>query len=747
MNSVLGRLGRWCWKHHWLVLVAWALLTLVASAAAPRLSERLLSGSGTIAGSQSLLVDEEIRRLFPGGQGQNLLLVFHSPTLERHPEALARLREQLEDLLFDRTLVAGLLFDEDLPDPRLRPTPGKGHLVIISMATESSLLTEQEVPRLRSAVEPVMQGARVAFPDLRWAITGPAALTHDLNRFSVEDSTRSEIRALPLTLLILVVAFGSLVAAGVPLLLAVVTRTVALGALFLLADGLEISNIVQSIVTMLALALGIDYSLFLIHGHRRLAKNGGEAVEALAQAMEQSGSAILISGVTVAIGFGGLLVTPLMQTRSIGLGGLLAVMLSVLAALTLVPALLRALGRRLAWLRVASPGRSGRSADGWRRWGEHVLARPMLATFASLLILLPLAAPATQTRFGFPEDELLPRELEFVRGLAMLDDMQVKGLVSPVLLLVRSGDDRTLLLPARISEIDRLRSRLEADRRVRLVQGPDLSLASRSLPFPVPGAEWISGDERALLLKVIPASGTTLAELRQLAEDIPRFDVTGLRLSIGGQAQFYNDFDHAVAAAYPMTIALVLAMSGLTLLLFFRAPLVSAKALLLNLLSVAAGYGAVVFVFQLGHGADLLGVAGPSHVVPITIPLVIFCILFGLSMDYEIFLLSRVRTAFVETDSNHESILRAMSDTGSLITSAAMIMVVVFGAFAFSKLIIVQMIGLGLAVAVLVDALVIRSLLGPALMKMAGRWNWWPRHSHALKATTSMDTLRKGDPL
>jgi RND superfamily putative drug exporter len=175
--------------------------------------------------------------------------------------------------------------------------------------------------------------------------------------------------------------------------------------------------------------------------------------------------------------------------------------------------------------------------------------------------------------------------------------------------------------------------------------------------------------------------------------------------------------------------------------------LVSAKALLLNLLSVTAGYGAVVFVFQLGYGAELLGAAGPTHVVPITIPLVIFCILFGLSMDYEIFLLSRVRTAFLETGDNHESILRAMSDTGSVITSAALIMVVVFGAFAFSKLIIVQMIGLGLAVAVLVDALVIRSLLGPALMKMAGRWNWWPRHSHALKATTSMDTLRKGDPL
>jgi RND superfamily putative drug exporter len=726
MNSVLGRAGGWCWAHPWLVVLGWVSLTLVTAMAAPRLSERLLSGSGTITGSQSLRVDQEVRRLFPGGQGQSLVLVFQSPTLERQPGALDRLRGRLEDVLLERPIVAGLLFDEDLPDPRLQPAPGKGHLLIISMGTASSLLTEQEVPRLRSAVEPIMKEARAASPDLRWAITGSAALTHDLNRFSVEDSARSELRALPITLVVLIAAFGSLVAACVPLLLAVVTRTVALGALFLLAAVFAVSNIVQSIVTMLALALGIDYSLFLIHRFRQLAADGRHAAEALAQAMEQSGSAILISGVTVAIGFGALLITPLMQTQSIGLGGLLAVVLSVLVSLTLVPALLRLLGNRLEWPRIFSSLRSGHSADGWRRWGERVLARPVLAVLTGLAILLPLAAPATQTRFGFPEDELLPRELEFVRGLNMLEQMQLKGLVSPLLLLVGSSDDSPLLVPGRVSEIERLRERLEGDRRVKMVQGPDLLLAGRSLPFPVPGAEWISGDERAILLKVVPASGTTLAELRQLARDIPAFAAPGLRLEVGGQAQFYNDFDQAVAAAYPATIGLVLVVSGLTLLLFFRAPLVSAKALILNLLSVAAGYGAVVFVFQLGHGAELLGAAGPTHVVPITIPLVIFCILFGLSMDYEIFLLSRVRSAFLETNDNHESILRAMTDTGAVITSAALIMVVVFGAFAFSKLIVVQMIGLGLGIAVLVDALVIRSLLGPALMKMAGRWNWWP---------------------
>jgi RND superfamily putative drug exporter len=204
------------------------------------------------------------------------------------------------------------------------------------------------------------------------------------------------------------------------------------------------------------------------------------------------------------------------------------------------------------------------------------------------------------------------------------------------------------------------------------------------------------------------------------------FDDPRLSVTVGGQAQYFNDFDLAVADSYPLAVGLVLAMSAIALLLVFRAPLAAAKALVLNLLSVAAGYGVVVLVFQLGVGAALFGVAEPTGVVPITVPLVMFCVLFGLSMDYEIFLLSRMRSLFAESRDNEASVKGALADTGSVITSAALIMVAVFGAFAFARLIIVQMLGLGLAIAVLVDAVVIRSVLGPALMKLAGRWNWWP---------------------
>lgn len=745
LGPALAALGSVCWKHPWLVLFAWLLAALISGLAAPRLPERLLSGSGDIAESMSLRVDEALRSDFTGNNGQSLILAFRSKSLDDHPVELAALRDQLQRSLGERPLVGSVTSGLGFPDRRLSPKPGTGHLLVIDLKAENVLAAEQEVPRLRAAVSPVLHAAKARHPDLDWALTGRAALTYDLNRFNAEDTARAEIRTLPLTLVILVLAFGSLAAAMLPLLLAVVTRTVALGIIFLLAGSIEVSNLVQSIVTMLAIALGIDYSLFLIHRYRQLLvpgaaspATGAAAREELAirGAMTQSGAAVLYSGATVAIGMGALLVTPLMQTRSIGIGGLFAVLVSLLASLTLVPALLRLLGRRaLEWPMFLSRRMGGdRSQRLWSGWARFVMRRPAATIAVSLALLLALGAPALHTRFGFPEGEFLPAELEYSRGMEMLADMQLKGLVSPIVVLISDTGKGAALTPERAPALAGFVSRLENDSRVQVVLGPVESTrteSARTIEEAIGRAlardAFISDDESRLLFQIIPSGQSTLAELRKLAEAIPAWlNARGLRVDVGGQAQYYNDFDVAVSASYPMTIGLVLGMSTLALLLFFRAPLASAKAILLNLLSVAAGYGVVVLVFQLGHGSELFGMSAPTQVVPITVPLVIFCILFGLSMDYEIFLLSRVRTIFTETGDNDRSIREALADTGSVITSAALIMVAVFGAFAFARIFIVQMIGLGLAVAVLVDATVIRSALGPALMQLAGRWNWWP---------------------
>ena len=746
-GRALADLGSFCWRHARVVVLLWLLATGTAAVFTGKLTERLLSGTGDIPGSTSLRVDRLLRSDFGRGDAQTLILVFRSASVDKKPAELWALFADLKRRLTARLPVQAAMSERDIDDVRLMPKAGTGHLILIDPKTRDMRSTEQQVSRIRAAVRPAFEAARERHSDLEWAVTGRAALTDDLNRFDAEDTARAEIRALPLSLLILIFAFGSVMSSLLPLIVALASRTVVLGMIFVLAGSFEVANLVLGVVTMLSISLGIDYCLFLLHRYRReLQRIAAEDPQvsglqreelAMRSAMAQSGSAVFYSAAIVAIGIGSLLATPLMQTRSVGLGGLLAVLVTLAGSLTLVPAILRLLRPAvLEWPTFISRHTSGdRSRRLWRRWARVVEKNPFLAIAASLALLLAMAAPALQTRIGFPESEFLPRELEFSRGMEMLDRMELRGLLSPLAIVVSDTEGKPALDPDRAPLLADFAARLEQEQAVRFVQGPVAPSRPRAgegtVGEAVGGAlqrdAFISTDRSRLLFLVIPSGNSTLGELRDLSGRIPTWlKADGLSVEVGGQGQYYNDFDKAVMASYPLTVGLVLCMSALALLLVFRAPLVSAKAIVLNLFSVAAGYGIVVLVFQLGHGSEFFGVEAATGVVPITVPLLIFCFLFGLSMDYEIFLLSRVRTIFDETGDNARSIGEGLADTGSVITSAALIMVAVFGAFAFARDVIVQMIGLGLAVAVFVDATVIRSALGPALMQIAGRWNWWP---------------------
>ena len=746
-GNALAALGSFCWRHARMVVLLWLIATVTAAVFTGKLTERLLSGSGDIPGSTSLSVDQLLRSDFGRGDAQSLILVFRSASVDQKPAELSALVDELKRRLTTDLPIDAALSEGDIGDPRLMPKAGTGHLILIEPKTGDLRATEQQVSKIRAAVRPAFEAAKAQHRDLEWAVTGRAALTDDLNRFDAEDTARAEIRALPLSLLILIFAFGSVMSSMLPLILALASRTVVLGLIFVLAGSFEVANLVLSVVTMLSISLGIDYCLFLLHRYRRELQrialenpevHGLERDElAMRSAMAQSGSAVFYSAAIVAIGIGSLLATPLMQTRSVGLGGLLAVLVTLAGSLTLVPAILRLVRPAvLEWPPFVSRLTTGeRSRNWWRRWAKVVEKNPALAIVASLGLLLAMAAPALHTRIGFPESEFLPRELEFSRGMDMLDGMGLRGLLSPVVIVVSDTEGKQALDPDRAPLLAEFAARLERDRDVRFVQGPvaaarpegSESTVGEALGGALQRDAFISSDRSRLLFLVIPSDDSTLAELRDLSDQIPSWlNVNGLSATVGGQAQYYDDFDKAVLASYPVTVGLVLFMSALALLLVFRAPLASAKAIILNLFSVAAGYGIVVLVFQLGYGSEWFGVGAPTEVVPVTVPLLIFCFLFGLSMDYEIFLLSRVRTIFDETGDNACSIREGLADTGSVITSAALIMVAVFGAFAFSRDVIVQMIGLGLAVAVFVDATVIRSALGPALMQVAGRWNWWP---------------------
>ncbi|WP_298336483.1 MMPL family transporter [uncultured Erythrobacter sp.] len=732
IERTLTKVGEYCWDRPWWVLGAWLIATVVAALITAAYADRLVSGAGSIEGSQSARVDAELTRVFGIRDSQTLIFTYSNPVLNHDIDARDAFVAELEDKLFENPVVESVLRASDLVD---QPRDDKGHALVIALDTEDALAAEQQVPVVREAIAETLQNR----PDIEWAVSGRGAVSYDLAIFSNNDSMKSELRALPLALLVLLYAFGAVLSASLPIITAVAARTVAFAGIVFFAGFFEISTLSQAIVTMLAIALGIDYSLFVYHRYRQVLKDAGACApdeidqrrrDAFAEAMGQSGLVVLYSGIAVAIGMTSLLLTPMMEMRSIGVGGLAAVVVSVAAALTMLPSLLSLIGARaLDWPNRAKPGRGYEATSArWCAWGRSVVAHPWIAIVTSLTVVLLMAAPALYTQTGFPDDEFFPQELESVRGVQMLEEMEIKGFSSPIFIIISSKDGGKVITRQSTAQLRALKDSIEADPRIAEVSTPRLSERPSFMPFPAGSAQkLVSETEDKILFRVIPRTDTKLIELRALVREIPSWiELPDVVVEVGGQPQFLNDFDEGVTASYAPVIISVLIATGLALLLMLGAPLASFKALMLNLLSVGAGFGMVVFVFQLGYGAEVFGVAGPTELIPSSVPVVIFAVLFGLSMDYEIFLVSRMKDIYLACGDNERSIIEALGDTGSVISSAALIMALVFGAFAFSQIIIVQMVGVGLATAILVDALIIRAVLGPALMMVAGKWNWWP---------------------
>jgi RND superfamily putative drug exporter len=741
-------LGTLAARRPWWLVGAWLLLAVLSSNGARKAPALLFSGSGDIGGSDSFRSDSLLRADFANPYSQLLVLTLQSPAADS--DSLVAMTRAVEARLKTLPQVSSVMTPENVLDKRLLPLPGTGVMVMIGVKAATVRDAEQALPVVRATVNGVLEPLRKSDAGLAWAVTGRSALTYDLNVFNARDTAEAEFRVIPLTLLILLIAFGSVVAAGVPVMLGILCTTISMGVVYLMAQHWVLSNLVQNVASMIGLAVGIDYSLLIIHRYREaleLLRPAGEKADrplrarALEEAMGTAGKAVFYSGLTVMIGLGGMLFTPLMETRSIGWGGCIVVLVSVAAALTFLPAMLILLGPALDWPKALSRrfggGKHGKRWEAWSRW---VMGKaPWCAAFGVAAIVL-LSWPGRFTRFGFPEGPFIPRELEFSKGYLMLDKMGMQGLVRPINLILTAEEGA--LTPERVPSLFDFSARIRRDTAVSRIFGPvDLSdhwpLAKYQALYAdvddafekIPSVRdfFVSRDGRSILMQVMLKPEVTLEQEKKLAREIPGWmGIVGVTLSVGGQAVYYNDFDKAMKASYLPCLAFVLAVTLGALLLFFRSPVVSVKALIMNALSVSAGYGVVVFVFQLGHGAALFGTPGPCQVVPLTIPLMLFCILFGLSMDYEVFLLSRIREGFVRTGDNERSVAEGLAATGPIITSAALIMAAVFGAFAFARVVVVQMLGLGLAVSVIVDATLIRVLLVPAFMKMAGDLNWWP---------------------
>jgi RND superfamily putative drug exporter len=542
---------------------------------------------------------------------------------------------------------------------------------------------------------------------------GDGSIMRDWNHTAKEDLKRGEMIGLPAALIVLVFVFGAGVAAGVPVVLGLLGILTAVGATALISKMFGISSTVINIITMIGLAVGIDYTLFIVERFREERAKGVEKIEAIARAGDTASRAVLFSGITVMIALAGLFIVPSNVFKGMAVGAMLVVVAAVAVALTLLPAVLSLLGDKINWLHL--PGRgSGRVATSsengfFARTTAAVIKRPIVAAGVTLAILIAAAAPALTIELGSSGMEQMPRHLESAQAFRVLDAKFSSGRLGPAYVLIE-GDVNSAETAA---AIERLRAKVTSDSDFGGFVDPDYSSDGSIAMVEV----LVNGD---------PMDEPARAVVDRLRNEyIPNaFAGAPVDVFVGGSSAGTTDYVNTMTQYLPLVIGFVLALSFVLLMMVFRSIVIPGKAIIMNLLSVGAAYGLVVLVFQHGVGADLLGFTETPSIAAF-LPVFLFAVLFGLSMDYHVFLLSRVQERYLETGDNTDAVSYGLRSTAHIITGAAAIMLMVFGGFALGEMVELQQMGFGLAVAVLLDATIVRSVLVPASMELLGDRNWY----------------------
>jgi len=729
-------------RHPWLVLGAWLIAILLGAWGAHRLPRVTLGVEAGVAGSPSRRAADTLRNEFSNPFFDPLVVAVSAPHLQVEAPAYFGWLKETAHLVAGIPSVRQVISYADGRDARLRSSDGRVTMLFVALTPLSHSARQEAVLALRSALAPRAAALAHLDPAARVAVTGGAAAELDVNTWSASGGDRAEKRALPLTLAILLLAFGTLLAAALPFLTGLATTTVSLGIAFLLAHLMPVSNLLANVVTMLGLAIGIDYSLLMVTYYREAAS--ASVAQGVAAAIARGGRTIAWSGVTVIIGLLALLLSPILETRSVGVGGALVVCVSVLAALTLLPPALMLLGPRIDWLPVLAR-RNGRPRlfPFWRALGGWIVQHPHVTLLLAGSCALALAAPVTRINTGFANERwFLPPGMESRVGADLLAEVRGDNAASLIYVLVRSTDGLPILASGHLEPLVDYASALLRDPRVGDVSSPvnlqkGLSLedyralygdpAQAVKSYPEIANHFLSHDGRAAIFEVTPAERTGAADILRLSRELQTRAPGGpFSVMVAGGPATYNDFRNAMSHSLPRIFAFVVGATLLMLFAAFRSFLLPVKAVLMNLLAVAAGMGAVVAVFQFGWLNGLIGLEHPVSTIPLEIPLMVFCLSFGLSMDYELFLLFRIQQEYYRHRDNNRATVEGLATVAPVITGAGLIMVVVFGAFVSAPLPVLKMIGLGLCVAVLVDATLIRALIVPAVMALAGRWNWYP---------------------
>ena len=718
-------------------LGAWLVVLLMAGALAVRLPGVVKGGADPIPGSETGDVIRAIESAFGRGAYYVMPVVIEHPSLEATGLRFAGVVGDVAYALESSPGVRKVATYWNRGARELLGSDGRSALLLVTPDVATFSEAEAMTPALRDSVR------RWVPPDFRASVTGTTAMLHDLDTSSSSDLLAAEKIGLPLTLVILLFVFRAPLAALLPIAIAMLSITLCNAALFLMSRWVPVSVFAENTASMIGLGVGVDYALFIVSRYRSIRAGGSAPVEAARAAVGDVGGAVVFSAATVAVGFLALLLVDAPFLRAIAFGGTCVVAISGLAAVTLLPALMATLGDALDWPR--RPRRlavGGKSGGGWARWAYFVMAHPWPALVVAGAAVIALALPALELRSWNVGAANLPPETESRAGYETLRRSFSAGWMGPTVLLFEAPDGRSVWDSSATRAIFATADRLRQDPRVDDVAGfASLAATLEWLPEPprslddLPAltrpaaAEVVSPDGRYAVLAVLPNLDPPTREAADMVRELrragfPEARAAGLTVRAGGPAAGLVDFDDELFGAMPRVVTAVLLLTFAVLLVSFRSVVIPLKAILLNLLSVLAAYGFLVLVFQRGVGAELLRLDPPGGLNSFIV-VMLFTILFGLSMDYEVFLLSRIRDAYDRLGDTRAAVAAGVQETAGIITSAALIMISIFAAFGFTRLTATREFGLGLAFAVLLDATLIRVVLVPSLMVLAGRANWW----------------------
>lgn len=740
-------LGRALVRWRWAVIACWAVIGVLAAVRAGDTVGMLELRGGASAPTEARTADSLLSARFARPISE-----FFAVTVQGPARMTTGMPGQLLDSLIAaahaQPWVSGVVSVRSTKDSTFVARDGRTTFFLVALKARRGDSVAAAVAPIRQAFDSVLR----RFPDrdaYSVLVTGRAPLDLDIRAVSAEDASRNEKKLVPITLAILVLAFGALVAAFLPIVVGVMAIAITLTIVGLIATVIPMSVFVLNMISMIGLGVGIDYSLLVITRFREELNAGMRPGEAAAHTFKTAGHAVIVSGMTVVVGFGALLLTPLTETRSVGIAGLVVVAVAVLLATTLLPALLSLLGRnidrprwlarRLAWYHRPQI---------WERWARSLSRHPYRALVLGGTAIALLTLPVLKLRIGLPSRHWWPEQTEAGAGVATLERMGMSGYIQPVRVVVEFPEGTDATSATALRGLRRLSDTLRNDPRIRDVKSlvdlaPGTGILEYSLLYSEPDTvrarypdfldAYLARDGRTTLLDVILSDTTTLTTAMDVVEEIRGIvaggsikQMKGTTVQVGGYVAGALDFQTLLLARFPLIVALILGVTALMLAIVFKSVLVPIKAVIMNSLSVAATFGLIVLVFQEGIGGSLFGIDGPTSAIYVLVPVIVFAVVFGLSMDYEVFLLARIKEAFDRTGQNTLATREGLSATASVITSAALIMIAVFGAFAFARILLMQFVGFGLAVAVLLDATIIRMVLVPSLMQIAGAWNWWP---------------------